>query len=182
MLRQQRRRADAGNLEQLRRTNRASGQDDLSGRIRCAEGVVSPELDACTAFAIKAKRFDMGVREYAKVRPEHHRSQKGPRRRPATSVSDRSLIISHTVIRASIEVLGFGEPAIECSLLPGFYDLPPIGIIRHVLFTTCTVCRMAATSWMLLYAAEERQHFIPGPAGISELTPDIVVARLPANV
>src|SRR5262249_32244133 len=76
--------ADAGELEDLHRADRAGGEDHLAARVRGSARAVLPPAHPRRARAVELDLFDQAVHLEAQIRALERRLEKGARRRPAS--------------------------------------------------------------------------------------------------
>ena len=181
VLLQQRARPDAGQLQQLRRVDRAAGQQHLAPRTHLTDRAVLAELDADRAFAFGQHAMRQRADLHLQVRPVEHRLQIAHRGRTAPPVAHRQLQRPDTFLFGAIEVAVVGIARLLRALdervvqrmigaQVGHRERPALAVefVRAVL--------------LILRLAEIRQHVVIRPAGVAELAPQVEVLLLAADI
>ena len=175
--------ADPGQLQDVRRANRARRQDDLTPRIGLLDGAAARELDAGCALAVEQDAMHEGVGDELQVRPFQCRVQIGARGAGAAAAAARLLAPADAVrvaVRQVVDVLAVFEPDLLAGLEHGGADRRPVslrGEERPVL-----AAHIAAFALPALGLAEIGQAIVPRPAAITELRPVVVILGLAADV
>ena len=174
-------RPDAGELQELRRADGAGGEDDLGPRGRGFRPVAPAEGDAGAAAAVEQKGLGLRAGEHGKVRPASRRPQEGLGGGPADATPLGHLEVAAALVVAAIEVVGLGDAALLGGVAERVQDLPADPRRLDPPLAAGAVELVGAPP-MVLRALEQGQHVVPGPAGIAELAPVVVVGRLAAHV
>ena len=111
----------------------------------------------------------------------HDRMQERLRRGRATAPADRSLEIADAFVVAAVVIVVRRNAVVERCLLPRFDDFPADAVFLHAELTVGAV-RVVGAARVFLDALEVRENVVPGPADVSELAPDVVVAGVAADV
>src|SRR5262245_61510060 len=131
VLAQQRRRTDAGQLQELRRTDGARRENHFTLGLGILLFIAVPELETDRALAVEAQDLGMGICEDVQVWPRHRGAQKRLRGRPAPAIADRALEITDALVVPGIVVVCFRDTVVDRGALPGLDDLPALAIILH---------------------------------------------------
>ena len=128
--RDERRRAHARELQQLRRSDTARGQDRFAARLRETLAVARVgELDAFGAqdaiSAADAHAFDQRLGDDREIRPRQHRPEKGFRGVPAHAALLVHLEVGAAEVVAPIELADLRNAAFLGRVAPGLENLPP---------------------------------------------------------
>ena len=174
-------RADAGELQELGRADGAARQDDLAPRRHIGRPALAAELDAECAAPVEADARRLGVGEDGQVRPTHDRAQEGFRCVPAHAALLVDVEVAAALVVAAVEVVGPGDADLGRGRPEGLEDLPAQA---HVLDPPLAARAVGLVGALVevLGAGEGGQHVVPAPAGVAELAPVVVVARLAAHV
>ena len=176
-----RRGPDAGQQQNLRRTDRAGGEHDFAAAARRARLAVLPPAHADGALAVEDDAFDQAAGLEPQIRTMQHGLQKRPRRRDAAAARLIDMKGAAAFVVAAIEIgdgfdaglFGRGAERIEqIPAHPRWRDRP----------FAADGMRRALAEKMILVLAEERQHVVPAPAGEPKLAPVIVIGRLAAHI
>ena len=89
--------------------------------------------------------------------------------------------IAAAFVVAAVEVVGLGDADLRCRLAKGIEDLPTDARLLDAPLAAGAV-RLVGAGREILAALEVGQHVVPRPAGVAELAPLVVVARLAAHV
>ena len=164
-----------GQLQNLRRADRAGRHDHLAAAARELRLAVLPEAHAVGALAVERHGFDQALRLEPQVLPVEHRLEKAARRRPAPAALLVDVVGAGAFVVAGVEVVdpldagllgGRAERVEQIPAHPRMLD-PPFAADRVMI---------AFAEEMIFVLLEERQHVVPAPAGEAELAPVIVVA------
>ncbi len=93
--------ADAGELEQLRRVDRAAAEDHLAGTDRLAA-----DHDADGARPLEDDALDERVAAHLEVRPRHRRMEVRARRAQAAAAVDRPVELREALLPVAVHVVG----------------------------------------------------------------------------
>jgi hypothetical protein len=99
---QMRRRADAGNLQQMRRVDRAAAEDHLARRGELAVGAALAERDAGAAFAVEQQLGRDRVGLDLEIAAPARLAQKGLRGRAAPAAAPRHLRIGDAFLLLAV--------------------------------------------------------------------------------
>ena len=173
--------ADAGQLQNLDRADRAGGHDHFAAAA-CELGLaVLPEAHAVGARAVECHGFDKTLGLEPQVRAIEHRLEEAARRRPAPAALLVDVVGARALVVAGVEIV---DP-LDAGLLGGHAErIEQIPAHARMLDPPFAADRMmiAFAEEMVLVLLEERQHVVPAPAGEAELAPVVVVAGLAAHV
>ncbi len=173
---------DARQLQQLRRIDRAAGEDDFAARARLVPVPALLVGDADGALALEQDAGRQRVGLDAQVRPALRRPQIGARRRHAQAAMRGDLVDADAFDGLAVEI-GIER---EAGLLPRFH--PQVGqrmdraLDRVDMQRPAGAVPRAGAERMVLHALVERQHVVPAPAGIAHRRPVVVVAGLAARI
>ncbi len=179
-------RTDAGQHQQLRRTESACRQDHL------APGQNLPLFSAAAIGkprrAAPVEQHTRGLRpcDHMQIRALHHRMQIGRcRRTPLPLVGAgmelRDLIQANPLIVAAVEILGH-----RLLHLPGGFDKGAaggagVGLVGH-LQGTVGAMQGIGTTRIPLGPQEIRQHIVPTPAGGALFGPTVIILPLAPDI
>ncbi len=124
VLLQERARADARELEDLRRADRAGGEDRLDARGGELGFAPAHELDAGGAPAVEAHPLDERIGHDGEVRPVHGRLEEALRRAPPHAAALVHLEEPGAVVVAAVEVVGPRNAGLDHCLPERVQDLP----------------------------------------------------------
>ena len=174
-------RSEPGKLQQLRRVERAAGQDDLAAGAGSLRRAALPVFDPDRAPPLEQDAARQRVGFDDEIGPAARLAQIADRRRPAPAVLRRELEIAGAFLRRPVEIVvariarllrGVDERLAQRMRLADIGDRErPADAVQLVL-----------AALLVLGAAEVRQHVVEAPAGIAELPPVIVVRRLAAQI
>src|SRR5579875_1207707 len=181
VLLQQRRRPDAGQLEQMRRADRAGGEDKLAADRGVCQSALMGEFDADDALVRKADAGGLGSGENAQIAAVAHRLQKRLCRVPAHAALLVDRKVAAALVVAAIEIVGLGNAQFRRRLAKGVEDLPGKPHALDAPFAADPVKRVGAAD-MILAFLEIGKDVLPAPSYIAELAPLVVVARLAAHI
>src|SRR5262249_2955264 len=132
VLAEKRCRTDAGQLEDLRRSDRSGRENDFGPRVDTRELIAVPEIDARCPLAAEPDLLNMRISRHAQVPPADDRLAEGLRSRVAAPVADRALEIADAFIVSAVVIVGRGNPVVEHRLPPGLDDLPADAVLLDV--------------------------------------------------
>ena len=174
--------ADAGEFEQLRRIDRAAGDDDLACGSRFALLAVHGIAHADATLAFQDERLGDGALVDLQVGAAARRIEIAEGGALAAAPGDRHLGHADAFLRGAVLVGIVGQAHL-------------LGRLDHLLQQRHLVAwrmgdgedALAAAEFVgatleALHALEDRQHVLVAPAAISELRPVIVVLRLAADI
>ena len=131
-----------------------------------------PSSRRCWAWApVSTFRFGRRLR----------RAQERLGRGPADAAPLGHLEIAAALVVAAVEIVGLRDAALLGGVAERVEDLPRHPRRLDPPFAAGAV-ELVRTLPVVLRPLEQRQHVVPGPAGIAELAPVIVVRRLAAHV
>src|SRR5690606_15894711 len=100
---------------------------------------------------------------------------------PAQAALLVHLEIAAALVVAAVEVIGLRDAALRRRRAEGIEDRPRQALRLDAPLAARAV-ELVGTLVMVLRALEVGQHLLPAPAGVAELAPEVVVARLAAHV
>ena len=174
--------ADAGQLEQLRRVDRAAGDDHLARGprlpLRPADGIA--HADAALAF--EDQRLGHRALLDHKVRPRARRVEIAIGRALAAALGDRHLRHADAFLGLAVlvgiegqaDALGGRDHLLQQRHLVA----RRVGDAQHAV----AAAELVGAAVVALHALEDRQHVLVAPAAIAELRPVVVVLRLAADI
>ncbi len=182
---QQLRRADAGQLHQLRRVVGPGTQDHLAPRARLFEFAVAPAIAIADADCALALQHDLGgvrMRHDIEIRPPHRRFEERTRRTHAPAPLDRALGVGHAFLDDAV-VIGVARDAERGGALDEgvAQGMPPIGVGYGQVAVAPAECFITLAE-PPLHAAEIGKHVGITPAAVAHLRPGIEVHALAAVV
>ena len=179
---QQRGRPDAGQLQQLRRLQRARGQDHFapcaspSRRARPGDRRRPTPCVRRTGSGSRARRS-----RSRRLRPRSRGSQIRGRGRAAQAVARRELVVADAFLRRAVEVVVARNAELAAGLDDRFDQL----VLRADVGAhsgPSAPCHSFGAANVVLELAKVRQHVVVAPAGVAERRPVVVVLALPADV
>src|SRR5262249_26062267 len=178
---EQRRRSEPGQLQELRRVERAAGDDDLRVGVSNAGRIVAAVFDADGAASRKEDPARQRARYDGEIGPGAGWAQIAARGRAAPPTARGQLEITGAFLSGAVEIV----VAREARLLRGRDE----SLAQRMRFAHIgdrerpadPVQRILAAR-LVLGTAEVRQHILEAPAGIAELATMIEVRRLAAAV
>src|SRR5580704_4008248 len=182
---QQRRRADAGNLQQLRRVHRAAAQDHFLGGAhfhRRAIAAAFAVADADGALSFQDDLGGVGVRADREVLAAHRRMEIAARGAPAPAVLDDALYVAHARLQGAVVVAVARDAHLHGALDEGIADrVAPfeVGDRQIALAAAEGLVRLADPP---LGPAEVGQHVGIAPAVVAALRPAVEIHALAAIV
>ena len=176
---------DAGQLEKLRRTDRARRKNHLAAHRGRGIGAIEPELHAGDLFLAVDRRhgqlLGLGVGRHRQVLAMGDRLQETFRGIPAHPPALVDLEIANAFVVAAVEIAAFGDPRLLGGIGEGVKNLP-----AQTLFLDPPLAALAmqvrAALKVIFRALEQRQDIVPSPAFIAHLPPGVIVAGLAAHV
>src|SRR5262245_50815474 len=178
---QQARRSHTRELQELRRVERAAGDDDLAfgaGGARLAALLV---FDPDGAAAVEQDAPRQRVGHHGEIWPAPRRPQVAHRRRPTASVARRQLIVAGALLGRAIEVV----IARKACLLHRCQEGLAQGMwLAHIGDREGSADAMPGilAALLVLGAAEIGKHVGEAPAGVAELAPMIEILVLTADI
>ena len=181
VLAQKLRGADAGELQNLRRVDRAGGEDHLARRMRDAHFAPDPIFDAFRTMTIEKNPrrqragFDLQIGMLPCL------LQKAGRGRRAPAIAGGELEIAGAFLVRAVEIVVAREAGLHRRLDERFAERMRLAHIRDVERPAGAV-QIVGAVLLVLRAPEVRQHILEAPAGIAELAPVIEVFALAAHI
>src|SRR5579883_903047 len=168
-------RADARDLQDVRRVNRAARDDHLAIGPDFRDVAAAPELDADAALALEQELAGLRVGLHAQVRPLPRLAQEGLRRRAAPTAAPRHLRIADAVALLAVEV-GIER---EARLLRRLHEMMGerqdgavvLDLERAVLAADLGIALLGVGLGFL----EERQDIVVAPTAAAHLRPAVEV-------
>ncbi len=173
--------SDAGELQQLRRAERAGAQDHLASRAYCFLSSTFEIIHAAcpSAFTHDARRHR--TRDHAQIWARQIGRQIRLGRAAAFAVLMRDLIQEGTLLFKAV-VVGIQGDAVQCG---GIEKHPTQGAVvarvGHVQGAALAV-KGVVELLVIFRTPEIRQYLVVGPAGVAERGPMIVVPAVAAHV
>jgi hypothetical protein len=168
-------------LQQLRRIDRAAGQQHLAAGKHAAHNPVLRKFETDCAPALEQYPLRQCAGHDPQIGPLQRRTQIGDRGAAPAHVAYGHLQWPDPVLLGAVEI----GVALVARLLGGGYE----GIVQFVLRAQIGDVERAAGAVMHVGAAllifrpaEIRQHIVIRPAGIAELAPQIEILLLPADI
>ena len=175
------RRADAGQEQNLRRADRAGGQDDFAATTRSPAPAILPPADADGATVREGDAFGEAAGFEPQIGPMEHRLEESARRRPAPAA-----LLVHMEGAASFVVAGVEvDDGFDAGLFrrpPERVEHVPVNARRLDLQFAADAMDVALAQEMVFVPFEKRQNIVPAPTGKPKLAPMIVVGGLSAHV
>jgi hypothetical protein len=176
--------ANAGELEDVRRADRAGSKDHLAGDIDAFRGTIARILDAYRARAVEKHPMHQRIGDDPQIGAPHCGLQIAPR---GTCTSPSATCLLHpadTVAGFRCQVVDV-LPVLEAELLARLdcrlAQQRPVATMRGEQRTALAV-HGVFLALPVLRLAEEWQHVVPRPAAIAELGPVVEILRLAAHV
>ncbi len=181
VLAQQLRGADAGELQELRALDRASGEDHLACGLCDQCPAALPVLDSRGPRALEEDALGVGAGFHPQVRPAARGLQVRHRAARAPAVSREELEVAHALLARPVEVVvarhaqftRAGDDRVDQLVATGNVGAGD-GAVGAVIF--------GRAARIGLELAEVGEHVLPRPTGIAERCPVIVVLVLAADV
>ena len=175
------RRADAGQQHDLRRADRAGGEDDFAAAARRPRLSALGPAHAGGAPAVEHDAFDQAAGFEPQIGALERRLEEGARRRPAPAALLVDVEGADAFVVAAVEVGDGFDAGLFGGGAEGIEQVPAHPRRRDVPFAADRV-RLAFAEEMIFVALEIRQHVVPAPAAQAELAPVIVVGGLAAHI
>ena len=174
-------RADAGQHEKLRRSDRACAEDDLAIGLHRIDRTAALHPHAVRPTAVERNGEHGGIRFDMKIRTRQRGMQKCPRRAPAFAVFLGDVKEAKSVLRGTVEVGIERKLALQCSLDERSRQRMRRALRGDVQFAALSMQRPFARL-EILRLAKIRQHIRERPAVVPECGPFVIILRLPAHV
>ena len=173
--------ADAGKLQQLWRVDRATRQQHLASRTHLPNGAVLTELDADRAFPFGQDAMRQSSDFHLQVGPVQHRLQIACRGGTAPPVAHCKLQRTDAFLLAAVEV-GVVRIARLLRALDERVVQRVVGAKIGYRERATLAVEFVLAVLLVLRPAEIRQHIVIRPSGIAQLTPQIEILLLSANI
>ena len=175
------RRTNTGQQHDLRRANRAGGENDFSATARRSRFAALPPAHAGGAAAVEHYTLHQTTGFEPEIGAIQHRLEEGGRRRPAPAALLIDVKDTAAFVVAGIEV----HDGLDVGLLGGgperIKQIPVHARRLHAQFATDAV-RIAFAQEMIFVSLEKRQHIVPAPATQPKLAPMVIIGGLAAHV
>ena len=181
VLAQLRGRPDAGQQQELRRADRAGGENDFAAAARAARRAVLPPAHAGRALAVEDDAFGETAGFEPQIGAMQHRLEKGARRRDTAAALLVDVKGADAFVVAAVEVGNGFDAGLFGGGAEGVEQIPAHPRRRNVPFAADGM-RVAFAEEMIFVPFEKRQHVVPAPAGKPELAPMVVVGGLAAHI
>ena len=178
---QQRCRADAGELQQLRRLQGPGAQDHVALRAGLPDLPALDPLHAHGTAALEQHPRHLGPQFQPQVRALPRGLQKGPGCAGAPTAPDGQLVSTDTKVRRRIEVGVARQAGLHARLHPGLAVRVVVAQVRDAELTLCAM-EFAGPALITLGAAEVRQHAAVVPPHGPRPHPIGIVLMLAADV
>ncbi len=170
--------ADAGELQQLRRVNRAGADDHFAGGARFALLAMHVVAHADAALAVEQQAFGQRVGDDGQVRPGASGIEVTDRGAHTATPADGRLGHADAVLLGAVVVLGVGDADLAGGLDQRIIDRAALVALGHLQRSVAAAIVLVGIALEALHVAEDRQHLAIAPATIAELRPGVVVLRL----
>ncbi len=173
---------ESGQHQQLRRVDRAAGDDHLAGVDALGVMPAAAQLHADRAAAIEQHAFDQGVRVYLQIPALAYRFQIGHCSRAARAVALGDLVQAEAGLPWAVEIVAAIKARAGSGVNKRRRQHVVMAQIGHAEWTADPVQCAGATT--VVFAAQEpRQHLLPRPAQVTAgFGPTVVVGRHPTDV
>src|SRR5262245_16127634 len=161
-------RADAGNLQQMRRVDGPPRQDHLARDPDLALLVFLPEDDADAALALANEPGREGLGLDAQVGSASCLRQEGARRRTAETAVARHLRIANALVLATVEILGEGKADLPRCIDEAMRQIQGRAVVLDQDRATLASL-LGGTGRVALDRLEMRQHLLERPAFAAHL-------------
>src|ERR1700730_1649081 len=175
------RRTDAGQHHDLRRADRAGGEDDFTTAARRPRLSALGPAHAGGTPAVEHDAFGQAAGFEPQIGAFERRLEEGTRRRPAPAALLVDVEGADAFVVAAVEVGNGFDAGLFGGGAKGIEQVPAHPRRRHVPLAADRV-RLAFAEEMIFVALEIRQHVVPAPAAQAELAPVIVVGGLAAHI
>ena len=139
------------------------------------------QRDAGRAPPVEKHPLGLRLRHHGQIAAGAHRAQERGRAADAPAAALVDLEVADALVGAAIEVGGFRDAGLFRGVTDRIEQIPAQPLAFHPPSAAGAV-NVVHAGVMVLGAAEIRKNIVPGPAGIAELAPVVVVARLAAHV
>ncbi len=173
---------DAGKLQQLRRLDRAAGEQHLAPGADATGDAVLGEFEPDRALAVEQDAAGEGVHlDAANVAPLHRRAQIGDRGRAASHLAHGELIGADPLLLGAVEI-GVGLVA---GLLRGG-DKGVVQFVRRAQVgdrqRAVAAVELVGAALLAFGATEIGEHVVIRPPGIAHLAPQVEILALAPDV
>jgi hypothetical protein len=172
------RRADAGQLQHLRRADGTGAQHHAAGGRATSMGAPPPARAAPHPHRTRSRpRVRQHAREvragpHLQVGAAHHRPQEGLRRVPADAAALVDVEVAHALVVAAVEVLGVRDAGLLRGLAQTRRGCPSAGAASRPATRRparpVEPGRVVGAAVEVLVLQEKRQALVPAPAGVAE--------------
>ena len=174
-------RTDAGQLQELRRIERARRDDDLAAGESLLRLAAAQIVDAAGALAVEQNAGGERLRHDAQVGASARRFEIGGRGRRAHAAAHRRLVIAGAFLRRAVEIVVAAMTGFDGGVDEGLGERMLVAHVRDAERSVAAV-EFVGAAFVALGLAEVGQHILEAPAGIAELTPVVEVAGLAADI
>src|SRR5262249_40082875 len=158
--------------QQLRRSERAGGEDHFAATARAATHAVLPPAHAGRALAVEIDTFHQATGLEPQVSPLEHRLEETARSGPAPPEFLVDLEVARAFVVAGVEVVDRLDAGFRGRLAKLLQQLPAHARRLDAPLAAGRVMRTVSQE-MVLVLLEDRQHVVPAPTGQSKLAPMI---------
>ncbi|MNF99989.1 hypothetical protein D3C84_829100 [compost metagenome] len=178
---QERARADAGALQDARRTDGTRAKDDFLARLEGFRLTLPTRTDRRCAAVFQEHAVDFNVGQHGEIGTMADRFEKCLGRVPANPGLLIDLEVAAAFVVALIEVIDAGDAALFGGAAERIENRPGQSLALDPPFPGGAV-KLRVAGKMIFAFLEQRQHIVPTPAGIAIGRPTVVVAGLAAHV
>ncbi len=179
--RQQVRGAKAGELQQVRRTVGAAGDDHLAAHARGLQPLRRAVLDTDGTTVLDQHARGMRLGDDGQVLPVARRSQIRGSGAPAAFVVGRRLVVAGALLGGAVEVGGARNAGLHGGLHHRLRQRPDLRRVRHTQRPADAV-EFVRAALIVLGSLEVGQYRIPVPAFASALAPVVIVRGIAAHI
>ena len=180
-LRKQWRRPDARQLQQLRTLQRARAQQHLALRAHRVQLAILSIFDTHCVRALEQHARGLRAGSHIEIGAPAHGPQVARRCTATQAIPGEELEIAHSLLHASIEIIGARDTQLRCAVDDRFDQLVPLADIRAG-ERAIGAMRGTGAAHVAFTANEIRQHVGPAPARVTRCRPLVVILALPAHV
>ena len=183
VLGQQRRVADARELQKLRRVDGAAAQRDLAAGGQAMGRAALPVCDARATQAVEGERRRLGAGDDAQVWPCLGGSQEGGGGGDAATLLDVEVVEPKALLLGAIGVVVRRHPRREGRREPrGVEGIFATGLLREQVAVAAVIGVGPGMGAIALERLEQRQHILVAPAREPELAPVIIVSAMTTHI
>ena len=176
--------ADAGQLEEMRRADRAGGEDHLARRVGDLDAAGAREYDAGRALAVERDVVYQRAGHDLQIRPLRRRLQIGLRGAGATPAAAGLLAPTDAVAGAGRQVVDV-RSVIDAELPAASmiaWHTAGRSLIGEVVEEPAPAVQLAVFALPALGLLEKRQYVVPAPAAVAKLRPMVEIFGLAADI